>query len=532
MVKPFPVREILILALLIPLFGCQVEEKLETGLAEPQRWLIYSGDYTGRRHSPLKQITPSNIEMLRPEWTFDAGEKGPLEATPIVSDGVLFFSGMSNTAWAIDGRTGKEIWRYDRVLPKGLPLCCNASNRGLALRGDRVFMATLDAHLVALHRKTGAVLFDVAIDDRQQGYSASAAPLVIRDMVIVGISGGEFSSRGFLDAYDALTGARKWRFWTVPGPGERGSETWPDELLSRGGGATWLTGTYDPELNLIYWGTGNPSPPFDGSLRKGDNLYTSSILALEADTGRLRWHYQFTPHDVHDWDANQIPVLADLKIGGRTRAVVMVANRNGFFYVLDRATGALILSKPFITTTWANTIGTDQRPILLPNQQPSVDGTLTCPDDHGGTNFMSPSFDPVRNLFFVTARETCSRFFTQASSPVFKVGSRAMGGRVQGIAQMRSGAVRAIDPLTGDIKWSLAYRRPGWAGVLSTASGLVFTADDRGKFMAIESETGRELWHHEMDQNMRAAPLTYMIRNRQHVTIASYSRLTAFALPN
>jgi alcohol dehydrogenase (cytochrome c) len=521
---------VLILAATLGVARCQSAEKPNADLAQQGQWLTYSGDYSGRRHSPLAQITRSNVSQLRPEWTFAAGEEGPLEASPLVLDATIYLTGISNTAWAIDGRSGREIWRYTRQLPGELRLCCNASNRGFAMHGDRLFMATLDAHLVALDRRTGAVLFDVVIDKPEGGYSGSAAPLVVGDKVVVGISGGEFASRGFLDAYDVQTGARRWRFWTVPLAGEQGSETWPADSSHRGGGTTWLTGTYDPTLNLLYWGTGNPTPPFDGSQRKGDNLYTNSLVALDADTGALRWHYQFTPHDTHDWDANQIPVLADLPIDGRLRKVIMLANRNGFFYVLGREKGDLLLAKPFVKTTWATEIGPDGRPVELPGQDPTETGSFTCPDDHGGTNFMSPSFDPMRRVFFVTARETCSRFFTRPSRTV-QVGARTMGGHVQGIAQLRTGALRAIDPSTGSIKWDVPYRRPGWAGVLSTVTGLVFSADDRGKFMAVDADNGRELWQHEMGQNMRAAPVTYMIDGRQFVAIASYNRLTAFALP-
>ena len=393
-------------------------------------------------------------------------------------------------------------------------------------------MATLDAHLVALDRHTGAILlFDVAIDETDRGYSATAAPLVVKQKVIVGISGGEFASRGFLDAYDVATGERQWRFWTVPSPGEPGSETWPPDVWEHGGGPTWLTGTYDPDLNLLYWGTGNPSPPFDGGQRAGDNLYTNSLVALDADTGTLRWYYQFTPHGTHDWDANQIPVLADLRMDEGVRRVVMVANRNGFFYVLDRATGEFLLGKPFVNTTWAKEIDRDGRPIVLPDQEVTAAGTLTCPGDHGGTNFMSPSFDPVRGLFFVTAQETCATFFAQPRRNV-RVGRRSMGGRVQGIPRSRWGALRALDPLTGVLKWEVRYASPGWAGVLSTVTGIVFSADDGlGIFMAVNADTGRQLWQHELGHNVRAAPLTYMIGDRQYVTIASHRTLTAFALP-
>lgn len=521
----------LTLAATASLLGCDVQQEPGGGLSHPERWLTYSGDYSGQRHSPLTQITPANVGQLQHEWTFEPGDARPLEATPLVYDGTLYFSGLSNTVWAIDGRTGQDIWRYDRELPKGLRLCCNASNRGLAMHGDRLFLATLDAHLVALDRHTGAVLFDVAVDETDRGYSATAAPLVVHDKVIVGISGGEFASRGFLDAYDAESGRRLWRFWTVPGPGEPGSETWPPDVWEHGGGPTWLTGTYDPDLDLLYWGTGNPSPPFDGGQRAGDNLYTNSLVALDAETGALRWHFQFTPHDTHDWDANQIPVLADLRMDGRVRRVVMTANRNGFFYVLDRVTGEFLLGQPFVNTTWAKEIGPDGRPIVLPDQEPTVEGTRTCPGDLGGTNFMSPSFDPGRNLFFVTARETCGTFFAQPARNV-KVGNRAMGGRVRASGSVRWGALRALDPLTGAMQWERQYASPGWAGVLSTVTGVVFSGDDGlGIFMALDAETGRQLWQYDLQQNIRAAPLTYMIGDRQYVTIASVRTLASFALP-
>jgi alcohol dehydrogenase (cytochrome c) len=397
------------------------------------------------------------------------------------------------------------------------------------MHGNRLFLATLDAHLVALDKRTGAVLFDVPIEEKGLGYSGTAAPLVVKDMVIVGIAGGEFASRGFLDAYDVDTGARRWRFWTIPAAGEPGSETWPADTTVRLGGPTWLTGTYDPALNFLFWGTGNPSPPFHGLSRPGDNLYTNSLVALDANSGALRWHYQFTPHDTHDWDANQIPVLADLKLNGRERSVVMVANRNGFFYVLDRATGEFLLGKPFVRTTWATEIGHDRRPVLLRPPEPSSSGTHICPDDMGGTNFMSPSFDPARNIFLVTARETCGTYFSQPPETLIP-GIRAMGGRAQQSSSYRWGALRAIDPTTGAVKWDVKYDGPGWAGVVSTAAGLTFSGDDKGLFMAVDTATGRVLWQHELGDTMRASPLTYVIGDRQYVTIATHKTLRSFAL--
>ena len=333
-------------------------EDLVSGLRQPSQWLTFSGDYTGQRHSPLTQITPENVHRLVSQWTFQTGTitrgRG-FETTPLVWDNVLYVTGSNNFAWALDARTGRPFWRYRRDLPDDLTYGSSAPvNRGFGILGDRLFMVTLDAHLLAFDRQTGSVLWDTVLADYHMGYAATAAPLVLDDKVIVGISGGDYPTRGFLDAYDPKTGERLWRFYTVPGPGEPGSETWPSaDVMAQGGGGTWMTGSYDPELSLVYWGTGNPNPDYYGDDRKGDNLYTASIVALDAETGQLRWHYQFSPHDLHDWDSNHVPVLADLDWQGTQRQVVMIANRNGFFYVLDRATGELLLGKPFSDTTWA-----------------------------------------------------------------------------------------------------------------------------------------------------------------------------------
>ena len=502
---------------------------IAVGLANPARWLTYSGDYSGKRHSPLKEITPANAGRLAARWTFQTGIPGKFEATPIVIDGTLYVTGPENTAWAIDGRTGKQVWRHQRQLPKDLRVCCGNVNRGFAVHGTRLFMTTLDAHLVALDLKTGAVQFDVPIADYTLGYAATVAPLVVRDKVIVGISGGEFGIRGFIDAYDPQTGKQIWRFWTVPGIGEPGSETWPPDVWARGGGPTWQTGSYDPELNLIYWGTGNPSPDFYGDERKGDNLYTGSLVALDADTGKLRWHFQFTPHDTHDWDANHVPVIADITIGGRQRQVVMVANRNGFFYVLDRATGEFLLGKPYIKQTWAKGIDAKGRPLVILESEPSEKGSFACPDLFGGTNFMPPSFDPATGLFYVSARETCMTYFSRDEE--FKPGGRWMGGTMKFEPQPRSGALRAIDPATGEVKWEIKHDTPPWAGVLSTAGGVVFTGNSEGHFIAADSRTGKELYRYPLGAVVYAAPTTLLIDGKQYVVLPAGYTLTAFALP-
>ena len=506
-------------------------QDLLNGLKDPTRWLTYSGDYSGQRHSPLKQITPENARRLTAQWTFQtettARGRG-FEATPLILDGVLYVTGPNNYAWALDARTGKMFWRYRRDLPPNLTYGASAPvNRGFGLLGDKLFMVTLDAHLLALDMKTGTVVWDVVLADYRIGHSATMAPLVVKDKVIVGISGGDYPTRGFLDAYDPQTGTRIWRFYTVPAMGEPGSETWPasSEVLARGGGATWVTGSYDPELNTLYWGTGNPNPDYYGEDRKGDNLYTASLIAVDADTGKLKWHYQFTPHDIHDWDSNHVPVLADLTIGGQRQKVVFVANRNGFFYALDRVSGKVLFGKPFTDTTWARELGPDGHPVVL------NDGSKGClPDQWGGTNFMPPSFDPALRLFFVTARETCATY--RPEKQVIVPGRGSTMGTVLRDATKAYGALRAIDATTGERRWEFKYQTPTFAGLLSTASGLVFGGDNEGNFMAFDSRTGKNLWHYQTGSAIwGGSPMTYMLDGRQHVIIGAGTTITAFALP-
>jgi alcohol dehydrogenase (cytochrome c) len=512
--------------------GSQVTFKdLLNGLKDPSRWLTYSGDYTGQRHSPLTQITSQNVARLGPQWTFQTdtmafGTYKGFEATPIVLDGILYVTGLNNYAWALDARSGRPVWRYRRDLPERLTYCCGPDNRGFAVLGDRLFMVTLDAHLLALNMKNGAVLWDAVMEDYRRGYAATLAPLIVKDKVIVGIAGAEYPIRGFIEAYDAQTGQRAWRFYTVPGPGEPGSETWPHpDVMARGGGSVWQTGSYDPDSNLTFWGVGNPNPDYYGDDRTGDNLYTESLVALDADTGKLRWHYQFTPHDTHDWDSVHVPVLADLTIGNQVRKVVMVANRNAFFYVLDRLTGTVVVAKPFTTTNWAKEVGPDGRPVVL-NESGRPDACL--PDQRGGTNFMPPSYDPSLKLFFVNARETCVMFVPM--KPEFRPGAPMTGGAPQRLGSAW-GALRALDPTTGERRWEFRYPSPSMAGVLSTASGLVFTGDNEGNVIAFDARTGKSLWHYQTGSAIwGAAPTTYMLDGRQWVLVPSGTTLTAFAL--
>src|SRR5436190_10849735 len=370
-------------------------EILEGLPADGSRWLTFGGTYSNQRYSPLTQITPANVGRLLPQWTFQTATLGNFETTTLLRDNILYVTGPQNVAWALDARSGRQIWRYRRELPAtGLTACCGLVNRGFGVLGDKLFMTTLDAHLLALDMKTGTIAWDATLEDYKIGYASTIAPLVVKDKVIVGVAGGEFGIRGFIDAYDAQTGKRAWRFYTIPGPGEPGNNTWAHDSWKTGGAGVWTTGAYDPEQNLVFYGTGNPGPDYHSESREGDNLYSAAVIALDADTGKLRWYYQFTPHDVHDWDSTEVPVLGDITIGGQLRKVLMFANRNGFYYTLDRTTGKVIAAKPFVTTTWAKEVGNDGRPVMLPGNTPDEEGSRTCPDITGGTNFWPPTFDP------------------------------------------------------------------------------------------------------------------------------------------
>ena len=522
-----------------PVLPLVTTQDLLDGLKHPGRWLTYSGDYTGRRHTPLKQITVENVPRLAAQWTFQA--EGMVigrgfESTPLVMDGVLYITGNNNVAWAVDARSGRQIWRYRRPLPPGLTYGAgNPSNRGFAALGDRLFMSTLDGHLLAFDRNTGRVVWDTVVDDYKAGHALIAAPLVVKDKVIVGNSGGDLPTRGFIDAYDPRTGARLWRFYTIPAAGEPGSETWSDsDVLPRGGGAAWVTGSYDPELNLIYWGTGNPNPDYYGGDRKGNNLFTASLVALDADTGKLRWHYQFTPHDTHDWDANHVPVLADLNIRGQARKVVMVANRNGFFYTLDRTNGELLVAKPYIDTKWAREVGPNGPIVLNDGVIPpgGSEATTPCvPDFRGGTVFNPPSYDPALQLFYVMARETCA-YYTPEKMEMPGLGRVFMSGGMRKLAQPDFSALRALDPKTGDMKWEYRFPTSSLAGVMSTATGLVFAGDNEGFFNAFDGKSGKKLWSYRTGSPIwGAAGSSYMLDGRQYVLIESGNTLVAFAVP-
>jgi alcohol dehydrogenase (cytochrome c) len=513
--------------------GPITSQELVEGLkADGASWLTFGGDYSNHRFSPLTQITPENVTKLQPQWTFQTGTLGNFETTTLVRDNVLYVTGPQNVAWAVDARSGRQIWRYRRELPENLTACCGLVNRGFAALGDRLFMVTLDAHLLALDMKTGSIVWDATMEDYKVGYASTLAPIVVKDKVIVGVAGGEYGIRGFIDAYEVQTGKRAWRFYTIPGPGEPGFNTWAGESWKIGGTGVWVTGAYDPEMNALFIGTGNPGPDYHSESREGDNLYSCSLVVLDADTGKLRWHYQFTPHDVHDYDSTQVPVLADLTIGGQPRKVVMFANRNGFYYTLDRTTGRVIVSRPFVQTTWSKGVDAQGRPMLEPGYKPDEKGERTCPDITGGTNFWPPSFDPRTHLFFVTAREACATFF--AYKPEYVAGQRYTGGGQQ-LANNRDekpfGALRAIDPATGERKWEFLMPTPSRAGVLTTASNLLFSGDGDGNLFALDSRTGKLLWRYQMGSPLHGtSPVTYMLDGKQQILVPAGTTLTAWAL--
>jgi len=517
-----------VLSFVAPLSSAQVTaERLLNSSKEPQNWLMYSGDYAGHRYSALDQINTSNAGSLVPKWAYQTMAGGKFEGTPLVVDGVLYGTGQDDRVFALDARSGRPIWQYQQALPVDIRPCCGRVNRGVAILGDKVFVATLDAHVVALDSKTGNVVWEVNTAEHAKGYSFTLAPLVIKNLVIVGVSGGEYGIRGFIDAYDVATGARKWRFNTIPGPGEPGHETWEGESWKIGGAPAWITGTYDPATNTTFWTTGNPSPSNRGEGRAGDNLYSNSLLALDPDTGKLKWHFQFTQHDEHDYDATQVPVMID----DGDRKLIAQANRNGFFYVIDRTNGKLISATSYAKVSWSTSKDAIGRPVGDKNASPTLEGNRVCPGAAGATNWMSPTYDPQTKLFYVTAREQCDIFAT-APQP-YDAGHAYYGSAYfpNDDAQPFWGALRALDPATGKLKWEWKHTSPTWAGVLSTAGGLVFTGDAEGNVIALDAASGKALWHFQCGSSVYASPMSYSVDGKQYVTVAAGSALFTFGLP-
>lgn len=517
-----------IVLLLAAAAGLAAQVQFEDIVKGPgENWLTYMGDYGGQRHSPLSQITSANAANVVPKWTYHVPEANHLEATPLVYDGIMYMTD-ANQIHAIDARSGRRIWMYKDGAAKR-----QSVNRGAALLGNKVFFLTSDCHLVALDRRSGAVLWSKEYSSlEKEGHYSTMAPLALKDRVIVGVGGGDGGVRGVVIALSAETGDELWRFWTIPARGEPGSETWADFPLQYGGGATWMNGTYDPELNIVYWAAGNPWPDQFGKPRRGDNLYTCSMLALDAATGKLKWFFQFTPHDTHDWDAQSIPVLVDLPWKGEKRKLLLHANRNGFFYVLDRATGEFLSATPFIDKlTWAKGVDAKGRPIEVPNMEPTPAGRLVCPSLRGASNWMSPAFNPQTGLLYVPTLEQCDVFTVSETIPEPKKEIMGGGGEPE---NGRPGKfyMRALDPATGKRRWE--YPMTGaaemWAGAVSTAGGVIFFGDDDGQLVAVDAKSGQHLWHYSMGQNITASPITYMVDGRQYVTIAAASDVFTFGL--
>jgi alcohol dehydrogenase (cytochrome c) len=516
----------------ILLMACAVHaqvtfERLVNAAKEPQNWMTYSGDYSGKRFTRLDQINRTDVSRLTAKWVYQTAATGKLETSPLVVDGIVYATAQDNRAFALDARTGRPIWMYQRQIPSDIRPCCGRVNRGMAILGDKVFLGTLDAHVIALDAKTGAVIWDQSAADYRTGHSFTVAPLAIKNMIVIGISGGEYGVRGFIDAYDADTGERKWRFYTVPGPGEPGHDTWEGDSWKVGGAPAWNTGTYDPETNQIFWPTGNPSPSNRGEGRAGDNLYSNSLLALDADNGKLNWHFQFTKHDEHDWDATQVPVMIDAD----GKHLIVQANRNGFFYILDRTSGKLISATAYARQSWSDTKDSEGRPAPNAHASPTFEGRTICPGALGATNFLAPTYDPQTGFFYVTARDQCDTFST-APQP-YEAGHAFYGSAYfpSEDAEPYLGFLKAIDPRTGEVKQTFQHTSPTWSGVLSTAGGLVFSGDAEGNFVAFDAKSLKPLWHFQMGGAVYAPPIAFAIDGKEYVAIAAGSALFAFGLP-
>ena len=498
-------------------------------------WTTYNGDTRANRYSTLSQITLQNVSRLAPKWIFTLdGATTRGETTPVVVQGIMYVTS-GNECWALDAGAGREIWHFQRPRTKGLVgNAAQGMNRGVAWAGDRVFMVTDNAHLLGLNRFTGDLLWETEMADWHQNYNATSAPLYVDGLVVTGTAGGEQGARGFIAAFDPKNGKEVWRFWTVPRPGEPGSETWGGKAIEHPSGVAWLTGSYDPELGTLYWATGNPGPDYNGEERKGDNLYTSSILALDPKTGKLKWYYQATPHDVHDWDATEPLVLIDRDWQGSARKLLIQANRNGLFYVLDRENGKVLLAKPFIQNiNWAKELGSDNKPVLLPLPAgPTPNSTRVCPSQDGATNWFSSTYDPATGYYIVQTFEKCSIFATRPTEE-WQAGRGYSGGSQRLVSNEHPREIlRAIDVKTGKVVWELPETggANSWAGTLGFATGVLFFGEDGGMLTAIEASTGKPIWHFQTSAQLKASPMTYVFDDKQYIAVNAGQNIIAFGL--
>ena len=536
-----------IVALCTPASWGQVSfDRIIRANQEPQNWLTYSGTMSSHRHSALTQITPENIKNLELQWVYQARSLEAFEATALVVNGILYTVQAPNDVMAMDAATGRLFWTYSYTpAPEARP-CCGRINRGLAILGDTLFMGTIDAHLVAIDAKNGKPLWNTTVAKAESGYALTHAPLVLKDKVIVGTAGGEYGIRGFIAAYDVRTGKERWRFNTIPGPGEPGHETWGGDSWKTGGGSVWVTGSYDPDLNLTYWGIGNPGPDWSGDTRPGDNLYSDCVVALDADTGKLKWYYQFSPHDEFDYDAVQIPVLADMawpdKSGKKTpRKLMLWANRNGFFYAIDRTDGQFLMAKPFVEVNWAKGFDEKGRPMRVPGKLPTTEGTLIFPGNQGGTNWYSPSYSPRTGLFYIPTWANYSSTYVKAPEEYVE-GRRYGAGFPRSVIPFRRntlnfrkeeegyGAIRAIDPNNGERKWEFKMGDVTEAGILTTASDLLFSGGRDGYFFGLDARSGALLWKVNVGGEVHSGPMTYAVEGRQFISVAAGNSLYSFAL--
>ena len=521
-------------------------DRILKAAAEPHNWLTYGGTYTSQRYSLLTQITPANVAQLEQKWMLQDQVFGAWQSNPLVVDGVMYVTERPNDVMAVDAKTGRVYWLYRYTPAPESKVCCGANNRGVAILGDTVYMGTLDAHLIAIDAKNGKPLWNIAVADVKLAYSITLAPLVVKDKVIIGVGGGEYGIRGFIAAYDAKTGKEAWRFYTIPGPGEPGHDSWRGEDWKYGAASVWVTGSYDPDLNLTYWGVGNPGPDWNPAQRPGDNLYSDSVVALDADTGKLKWHFQFTPNDGYDYDSVQVPVLADISWKGTPTKVMMWANRNGYFYVLDRTTGKFLLGNNFVKVNWASGLDENGRPI----QTPQPDGMPTWPGNQGGTNWYPPAFSPRTGLFYFSAWENYSTIYRRESATYQPGGNFTGGGPgpntpVPGAPSVGigrrspinnwtdavgNGAVMAIDPQTGKPKWKVTQFDVTDGGMLTTASDLLFTGGREGYFHALDARSGKLLWKASLGGQIVMAPITFQVEGKQYVSVISGHNLVTYAL--
>jgi alcohol dehydrogenase (cytochrome c) len=523
-------------------------ERILRAAAEPRNWLTYGGTYASQRYSLLNQITPANVATLQQQWVLQNQVFGAWQSNPLVVDGIMYVTQRPNDVLAVDAKTGRVFWLYRYAPSPEARVCCGSNNRGVAILGDTVFMGTLDAHLVAIDARNGKPLWNITLADVKLGYSITLAPLVVKDKIIVGLGGGEFGIRGFIAAFDAQSGKEAWRFYTIPGPGEPGHDTWKGDAWKSGGGSIWVTGSFDPDLNLTYWGVGNPGPDWNPDQRPGDNLYTESVVALDADTGKLKWHFQFTPNDAYDYDSVQVPVLVDMNWRGAPAKLMVWANRNGFFYVLDRATGRFLSGTPFVKVNWASELDERGRPV----QTPQPPGSPTWPGNQGGTNWYPPSYSPRTELFYFSAWEGYASIYRKETS-VYQPGRNFSGGGFTvltpvpgaptvGIGRrgpinnwtdaVGHGAVIAIDPQSGEQKWKFDQFDVTDSGILTTASDLLFTGGREGYFHALDARTGRLLWKASLGGQVVAPPMTYEVDGKQYVAVIAGNILATYALPN